>query len=299
MNKQQFLVAMNASAPPYAKDPVNFSDINCIPPEIADAEVYQAWYEHVVENRGAGADLTLAEIPLRFVTDDLRRQAIKGTVRSLIYIKPDEVEPYEDLLIYGLKESRGAFMMMDESFKTVQFLNRVIEEVPSAFDLEWNSQAWIYELLSTEMKERILLTNVQFALSLPDGEVSKEHWTHLCKTSMYCPEILEGRGRLDIFSEFLREGNWPDLDPEIINFKRTEDITEIADLFTQIPDEYYEHRLYQAKLLTFPVQDIVKAMDSLPKVNRLMQLFPEAELRNHMRFNRTLRGMLLENDLGM
>lgn len=299
VTKAEFIKHMINSRPPYTKWDDDYSAITCIPAEIADAEVYGAWYSHVVEECGAGGDLTLAQIPKRFVTDDLRREAIRHTTRSLIYIDPSDTDGYEDLVLYGLERSKSAFQMMHDSLKTHEFLVKVIERAPDAFDLRWSAQAWIVDLLTQEMMNQILLSSVLFALSLPEDKVCWEQWKHLCRTHLQCPEILNDANRLDIFTRFLGEGNWPEIDPEVLNFKKTDDIHEIAGLATEIPEEYYEHLLYKAKLLTFPVEEIVAAMNTVARAEYLQVLFTEEVLRRHMKLNRALRGMFLENDLGM
>lgn len=297
MDKLEFLEAMKAEPKPlqYGK----YSDINSVPVEIADEEVFSAWYDHVVKNCGAGPDTTLSQIPLPYVTDELRRKAISRSVRSLIYIKPEHTDAYRDLVILGLKVSLMAFMMMDDSLKTTDFLAEVAAKVPGALDLNWGAQEWIAGVMTPEIRDSVLSTNLKFALSLPEADVSWEQWTHLFKTEPYAAEIVERSSRPELFLRFLHDGNWPN-DWQGTTLTRTDDVNVLADLVTQTEDtDEAEHFIYRAKIKTFPIEEVIKVMNTPDRLRFLMSFAPEETLRKHMKLNRALRGKLLEHDLGM
>lgn len=293
MTKDEFIAKMHRT------NPEDFFDIDSIPMQIADTEVYTQWFHHVVDNSVLPGDIAFAAIPRSFITDDLRRTAIRESVSALDHISPGDTEGYEDLLFYALEQSPSAFRMMDNSFKTVEFLAALVERLPRVFDMKHRAQDWVATLMTPGMREAVLKTNAWFALSLPEDQVTWDHWRHLCKSDMQCPSALNDAGRLDLFSRFLGEGSWPELDPEVIAIKKIEDIAELAGLVMEIPDHYYEYLLYKAKLMSFPLKDVVTALDKAPMADLLRDLYPDDALRPFMRHNRALRGLLLENDLGM
>lgn len=304
MTKDYFLAAMRKSRPPYESGDTNFSDINCIPEEIADAEVYDAWHTHVVDYCGAGADIALEQIPVKFVTDDLRRKAIYRSVRSLIYISPEHTDSYRELVLYGLKQSKMTFMMMHNSLRTLDFIKEVVDIVPGVFDFKWNAQGWIESVMTKELRDKVLLTNVRLALSLPEDQVTWGQWKHLFTTQEGAIEILDQNDRLDLYVRYLQEGNWPEHESGNSPAK-PDSLNGLADILTKIeansdhypPDAF--SLIYKAKLLSLPIEDVIPVMKSADRIKVLMNLYPEDVLRKHMKLNRSLRGALLENDLGM
>lgn len=297
MNKLEFLEAMKAE--PRQFEYGKYSDINCVPAEIADAEVFSAWYDHVVGYCGAGPDTTLVQIPLQYVTDELRRKAISKSVRSLIYIEPGHTEAYRDLVIYGLSHSHMAFLMMDDSLQTTEFLAEVVDKVPGVIDLKWNSQDWVHDAMTTEIRDKEIKTGLEFALSLPAEEVTWDEWKHLFTTQPRSADALRLAKRTDLFVRFLQEGGWPDY-IDGVDLPRPCSVEETATtLMKTLDDTLHEYHIYKAKLMSFPVHEVVAVMNTDERLEVLMEFYPEKTLRQNMKHSRALRGRLLENDLGM
>jgi len=297
MDKREFLEAMKAE--PKHLEYGKYSDIDCVPAEIADAEVFSAWYDHVVKYCGAGPDTTLVQIPLRYVTDDLRRKAIAKSVRSLIYIETGHTDAYRDLVLYGLSHSRMAFMMMDDSLKTSEFLAEVVDKVPGVLDLQWGSQDWVQGVMTPEIRDKAIKTGLALALSLPEEDVSWEEWKHLFITQ---PESAEAMGRAkrgDLFARFLQEGGWPDHIDGVVLPKPSSVGDAATTLMQSLDDTLPEYYIYKAKLMSFPVCEVVKVMGTDERLEILMEYYPESILRQNMRHSRALRGKMFENDLGM
>lgn len=233
------------------------------------------------------------------MTDELRRKAISKSVRSLIYIEPSHTETYKDLVIYGLSHSHMAFVMMDDSLKTTEFLAEVADKVPGAIDLKWNSQDWIYDAMTPEIRNKAIKAGLDFALSLPAEEVTWNEWKHLFKTQPNSADALRLAKRTDLFIRFLQEGGWPDHIDGIV-LPRPNSVEDVATTLMQsLDDTLPEYHIYKAKLLSFPVSDVVRVMDTDERLEILMDYYPEKTLRQNMKHSRALRGKMLENDLGM
>lgn len=304
MDKYDFISAMLISKPPYQNMDVDYSNISCIPKEIADAQVYEAWYGHAVDVCRAGADTAFGEIPVEFVTDGLRRKAIFKSVRSLIFISPEHTDSYKDLVLLGLQKTRMAFMMMHDSLKTLDFLKEIVEKVPGVLDFNWGSQEWVRDVMTEDLKDKILQTNLRFGLSLSEGQVSQKQWDHLFTTQQEAAVILEEKDLLPLYIQFLREGGWPKY-PSGKQPERPVSLEAAAEMLMarsanrdfQPPDPVY--LIYKAKLMSFPIEDVIPVMNSADRLEILMSIYPENSLRKHMKLSRGLRGALLENDLGM
>jgi hypothetical protein len=280
-------------------DKHKYGDARCIPPEIACHEVYARWFRHAIMTYLVKPADAWAQIPQEHVTDELRWMAIKFMPTVLKAMSPSDTPAYQDMMLKAIARDVHAFEMMDESFKTAEFLTVIANECPDAIDLRRDGHRWVLEFLTAEIRDKLLESNVIFALWLPEAQVTWDQWVNLLKTQHRCIDFLEEDGRVaDLFGRFLKEGHWVD-ESYPLELSRPSDLSESIALLENSTSIYSPYLVYRAKVRTFPVEDVVSAMQSAPQIRLLLDLYPEQVLRQHIKRNRAMAGMLIENDLGM
>lgn len=116
-------------------------------------------------------------------------------------------------------------------------------------------------------------------------------------------ESLVGMGKAHVLTGMLAEGFWPayrTLPNQIAVFRVPPSTpAEALDrLCTKLsPGDRTLHRCW---LQSKPTNEVVAALQGSQKgLDELFAIYPERELRKHMKSNRALSGRFLENDLGM
>jgi hypothetical protein len=303
MTKEVFVAAMQAEQKLYV-----YSKFESVPEHLRDPEMAEIWMDYAIKNTGHSGDLALEEITntdLSLVSDSLRYKAISHNPRALLHIRPEHTPEYRELVLHCIGSSSFGFMLLDERFKTADLVHDVFLRHPQRIDLRWNAQDWVGQHLTPEMRESLIQTSFSFALSV-ELEVTPDQWTHLLKTQPKGYLMLEEHDRLELLDLFLMEGHWPDASVDY-TFEPVSTAAEAAKHMLNSASEYRSKHetdhpgflLYSAKLRRFPIKDVIKALSKPETMDFLFMLYPESELRKHMRHDRALRGRLLEEDLGM
>lgn len=292
MTKAEFLKWLQISPEPYL-----YSGFSSIPKDIRDPEVIERWLEHTVKKCSGGSDHAFSEIPANLVTDSIRYKAIELGVRALHYIKPEDTQAYLDLVVYAAGISNFGILMIHESFKTTETLQAIVDRAPQNLDLQWNSQQWICELLTQEMIDKVAPQNFKFAFSLPDETASWEVQRQHIITDHKTLKDLQQRGRQDLLIRLLDEGGWP----EWTGFtpQRADTIGFAAARLMIADPESDELILYRAKLMSYPIKEVIGVMNTPARRKVLMELYSPEVIRQNMKHDRALRGAVLEQDLGL
>jgi hypothetical protein len=277
-----------------------FDDFARLPDSLKDAEVVERWIEHVHHNLpGLAAEDPYAQIKLDrpdLITDSVRMLAAGLSVATLVQIKPEETDAYNEIAVHAISNAGKALGLIKHEARTRELVELIIEKCPHRIDVR-ATETWIGALVTPEMTERLLKTNVLFALGLPEQDVSRDQWRMLLAENPHQYEDVVRKGRMQVLVDFLKDGGWPcaagfDLDP-------AETIFEAMAKFTPTKPGEPGHALYKAKLHTFPVEEVVSTLSAPDFIPSLVKVFPEAVLRKNMKHSRALRAHLLENDLGM
>jgi hypothetical protein len=102
----------------------------------------------------------------------------------------------------------------------------------------------------------------------------------------------------DLLVRMIQDGGWPaKLGGQ--NLYRPKGIFELASLISKTQDHEVKFHLYCACLKTFPISKVLKVMYTERQRKILLSLYPQDVLVEHAKTNRPLRGLLLEDALGL
>lgn len=293
MNKQELLKALG--------DPTNaarFSSFESIPEELRDFEVAHKWLVTSVLVRNMGADSALERIPKHLVNDQIRRTAVITSVRALMFIDPQDTDIYMELVLQATAASNFGYIMIHESFQTLETLEAIIDHNPQHMSMNWNGHQWMKPLLTQAMIDRVAAISYPFAMSVGIRNVA---WSSVKEMLVNNPDSyqdLTQRGGGDLIVKMIQEGGWPAKLDGYYNYKPKR-LTVLAGLLMNAEEGSAKHYLYRAHLQTFPIDKVLKVMNTPEKRNLLLEIYPPEALLVHAKDDRHLRGTLLEDALGL
>jgi hypothetical protein len=275
-----------------------FTDFQVIPEDLRDSEVAFQWLQSSVTLRNQSSDWALKQIPKHLVNDQIRRLALEFGIRALQVIHPSDTEIYLELVLKATAAHGHAFMMVHESFRTTETVNAILDHDPKHMTLLGLGQQWVKPLLTQEMIDRVGARNYTFAMNIGIQNVA---WASakamLLKNAVYYPDLVI-RGHGDLLDKMIKEGGWP----ETIKNRRPykpKGIFELASIISQSQKGSAERHLYCALLKTFPTDRILKAMYTREQRKILLDIYPSEVLLAQAKSNKHLKGMLLEEALGL
>jgi hypothetical protein len=293
MNKQELLIALSEE-----KNASRFSYFESIPDSLLDSEVALKWLETSVKMRGYGSDSAIQKIPQHLISDDIRRSAVKLGVRALMFINPDDTEIYMELVLMATAISSFGYIMIHESFQTLETLEAIIDHDPKHMSMNWKGHQWMKPFLTQAMIDRVATTNYPFAMSVGIRNVA---WSSVKEMLVKNPDFYEDlteSGGGDLIVKMIQEGGWPAKIDGETNFK-PKGLTLLAGMLMDAEEDSAKRYLYRAYLQTFPIDKVFKVMSAPDRRKLLMEIYPPEALIGLAKDDRNFRGALLEDALGL
>jgi hypothetical protein len=275
-----------------------YSSFDDIPKNLRDPEVAFKWLESSVNVLGKMPDWSTMQIPKHLFDDDVRRLAVKVSVRALMLINPDETDIYLELVLLATGASSYGYNLIDQRFRTRETLSAIIDHNPLYMSLNLNGQQWIKPLLTQADIDRVSANNYEFMMSVGVDGVA---WHCLKNALITHPQSypdLVGRGHGDLLLKMIQEGGWP-APAEEVEYAKPDDLRGLAFCLEMSERESPSYWLYCAHLQTFPIDQVVEVMNTLKLRKILMDVYPADVLRANSKANRPLRGLLVEDALGL
>lgn len=293
MNKQELLKDLENKE--YS---AMFTDFQVIPEQLRDSEVAYKWLESSVSLRSQASEWAFQQIPKHLVNDDIRRLAIEFGVRALKFIHPSDTDIYLELVLRVTAAHGHGFMMVHESFRTTETVNAILDHDPRHMTLLGLGQQWVKPLLTQQMIDRVGASNYTFAMNVGIQNVAWDSAkAMLLKNAVYYADLV-ARGHGDLLDRMVKEGGWP----ERLHNRRPykpKGIFELASIITQSKEGSADRHLYCAYMKTFPTDHVLKVMYTTEQRKILLSVYPSEVLLAHAKKNKPLRGMLLEDALGL
>jgi hypothetical protein len=275
-----------------------FTDFQVIPESLRDSDVAFMWLYSSINLRSQSSEWSLQQIPKHLVNDKIRRLAVESGVRALKFIDPKDTDIYLDLVLIATATHGHGFMVVHESFRTTETVNAILDHDPKHMTLLGLGQQWIKPLLTQEMIDRVGASNYTFAMNVG---IQKVAWASakamLLNNAVYYADLIT-RGHRNLLDKMVQEGGWPE---RIQNRKpyKPKGIFELASIITQSKEGSSDRHLYCALLKTFPTDRVLKVMYTKEQRKILLDVYPPEVLLAHAKKNKPLRGMLLEDALGL
>lgn len=272
-----------------------------LPDSLKIPEVVEPWITHMNNQPGGAAEDAYGQIKMLrpdLITDRVRLLTVSLSSTALHQITPGETTIYKEIALEAISRSSLSIHHLSKDYHTFEMLEAIFEKCPQQINLSPKYQHWMRPLITPEMKEKLLETNLKFAISLDAKEVTREQWHRLLTENPFDYGEIELRKRLDVLVDFLKEGGWP-APKGSMSWAPANTIEDALNAFSISNGNQPWRTLYKAKVHTFPIEDVLAATDHHSQIPLLTKIYPESDLRKNMKHNRALRAYILENELGM
>jgi hypothetical protein len=284
-------------------------NFDLIPVHLLDAEVVTTWMTMRELRMAIHVDLSLRKIPRRFINDALLLKAIDLDYDALNCIKPDMAEDYLSLVLHSVRRSEYAYRYIDPSYHTEAMLDEIILHANQFLNISTTDKhlAWIRDLMTQERIDRVSATNFPFASRVGLEKMEWGALKSLLKNSYAFYGALDSQNQLHFLTRMLAEGEWPVVDPNDSYLPvRSKSLADGmlrmmigSNPIHQRPCSSESFYMYKAYVMTYPIEEVVAAMQTPERLKVLLEMYTTDELRPHMHLNRNLRGALLEEALGL
>jgi hypothetical protein len=280
-----------------------------IPEHLLDTELVMTWMTMRQLRMGLHAEESLAHIPRHLINDALLLKAIDMQYDALGCIKPDMAEDYLSLVLHSVRRSKRGYHYIDPSYQTEATLDEIILHANENLKIHTVDPhlKWIRDLMTQERIDRVSATNFLFASRIGLEKMEWGALKTLLKHSCAFYQFLDGQNQLHFLTRMLAEGEWPVVDPNdsylpVRSKTLADGILRMMIGSNPVYQSTYRTEyfyMYKAYVMTYPIKEVVAAMQTPEKLKVLLEMYGTEELRPYMHLNRNLRGALLEETLGL
>lgn len=253
----------------------------------------------------------LEEIPQDLRTERVLWAAARHDDHAYDLISQEDVADHRGLSLAAVLRKKTSFSKVPWEHKDEDFLIEMT--VDSTWPIQGINLANAYAHLITEkVAEAISSRSISHAYGfwMIGGDQARE----LIKDSYLetafkngCRDFaeLDRLGMKHLLVAELAKGFWPKVDPSESlagNDITSEPPSDPMHALSLIDGaKKYGHKIvYNCWLLSRPVEEVIESLQvKRVGMDKIFELYPEAELRKHMKTYRSIRGRLLEQDLGM
>lgn len=267
-----------------------------IPSGYLDSEVIATWLEHCGE---------LNSIPRQYVDDTHRRIAV-GRSHSLMpvrdyplaVIKKEDTSCYEELALIALKQCDMNMRHVDPGLYGEDFFLKALEANGMAMitfitDFTKAPIEWTEAMIDSAVSKK-----TRYLRYFPKDQIKRECLERLIIEGKHTAKELEDAGLLDLMSELMQDGYWPQM-------VKPSSLTEALYFMLDIPQSAENLKIYyKAFVRSHPMGEVLPLMKS-PEMQALMlEIYSTDELMPHLRTGllknaSQVKGRLLEDGLGL
>lgn len=279
-----------------------YSKFRRIPSDLVSEPSLVAWIVH------GGI---LEEIPQDLRTERVLWAAARHDDTAYGLIGADQVSDHQGLSLEALMRGKTTFGKIPWDHKDEDFLIEMTRESIKPIAGIGLMNAYSH-LITSKVAEAICSRSISHAYGfwVAGGDDARALITDDCLRRAFhrhCDDYaeLDRLGMRNLLVEQLATGFWPDekgvdirTGQDSILVKPSDPMAALSSI--EISKKYGHQILYTCWILSRPVEEVIESLQ-VKKVgmDKIFELYPEAELRKHMRAFRSLRGRLLEQDLGM
>lgn len=285
------------------RDIKQFRNFEDIPKERLSESSLVAW---IVSGSGK-----LAKIPVEERTERLLWSAVRHDKDAYDLIPACDVNNHRELSLEALRHSNTYFSSIPEAYKDEQFLIDMTER--GSHSIKNIGLADRYDHLLTDFTAMVICSrSVSQALSYCEagGEKARallkdEYVLEAIKKQTSDFGSLKSLGKEYLLISLLADGFWPaeenfNFPPEVHALRSPPSSPKEAVERYSVATALGHKVLHRCWLQAQPKPQVIDELQSFQKgLDELFIIYPEHELREYMKSYRSIRGRLLEQDLGM
>jgi hypothetical protein len=257
-----------------------FSDI---PAHLVDEDTASSWLEAFPPWSGHYIDELYDQVPQKWRNDKFLRVAAKVGCRVLKGLDPEKTPIYRELIEICSVDNSGAFRDIAPSFRNKEGIEFLLSEYIFRLDSLFKDAPWVLAALS----DNVILELVSQSMDMSS-----------------CDDVVTLRhvARLDVAAKRFATGAWLDLYP----MKTVARPESLMDCISQLngmdmtdEDSFDEESVLMGFAMSHPIDQLVPLMTTRRLQKLLFEMYSTEALAPYLKKSRALRGILLEESLGL
>lgn len=266
-----------------------------IPAHLQSDEVAEEWFVSMITARKKPLEACLSEVPTEFWTSKFLTTVLKTGCNILGLIDPRKNALFQSVAFTCVRNNYKTLAALDPKYRA-EFAEHLAYNSLRHIHLIAREFPWIRDHLPDEAVKRCCL-NIDFAMEygvLPDGIGRRI----MINGDGY--DKIRAHGRLELLAEQIVAGEWPmrltDSDFSGPKPKSLEDGIHWLSQCSRLKDR---EALYMAYLLAQPMDQVVPLMCECKLHKHVLEMYSEEALAPYVKKYRALRGVMLEEALGL
>jgi hypothetical protein len=277
-----------------AKSEIAFDDL-----ELKTSEIAVYWMQSMLNLPVVKGVINYwAQVPAELVSDELRKLAVKSEFSMLKVIDPKDCDDYLAIFRVALDRSTLAVGFVHADYQSTATIDVVLDESPKVFQYIYRDSPWVSKVITSEQIERASRLNATFMGLLPRDQVSQEAMDNNLGKGYAGWLALRGIGNLKLAAEYMKDGYWPESDGSDLNFKKPSTVQEAVGVL-RTTKHLLEQSLNMYYLMNQPIEEVISLMANKDSIGFVREMYTDEELRPLMKTNRFLKGVFLEDELGL
>ena len=270
----------------------SFADI---PEHLQSYDVAEEWFISMISVKKKSLETCFSEVPEKFWTAKFLATVTKSGCNVLGLIDPGKSPAHQSMAFTCARVNYKNLVALDPKYRT-DFAEHLAWNNLREMHLIAKAFPWIRDHISEEAVVRCCL-NIDFAMGykvLPDG-IGKQI---LLNGDGF--EIIRAVGRLDVLVGQIGAGEWPD---KISGFGypggRPNTLDDGIYCVSGTSANNARQALYMAYVMTYRMDDLIPLMCERKLHKLVLEMYPKEALTPYMKKYRDLRGVVLEEALGL
>jgi hypothetical protein len=272
----------------------HFADI---PVEFQTQEIANEWFLEKQNKNTEPLSDCFRQIPLHLRSKELVRWAADdgiNAIEGLDVQHPDYLDLAQICVLKNHQHIDSVHPDMRQALLPIFCAIHItkVHEVDKEFE-------WFRSALSPECM-RICSQNIDFFLNTPEEQMTSDARQYTM-TQNFCAWLTWGlrkRGKMHLLAEQIAAGDWPK-DNYVRNIEKPISLLNARYKLTASEPGKEHETLYMAYLMSKPMDQVVPLMKGRRLQKLLFEMYSTEALAPYLKSSRELRGILLEDSLGL
>lgn len=269
-----------------------------IPEQFLDDDLVCDW----VHFSGSPIERYYAQVPQQWRSDEFLKFAAHSGCNVLKDTSPKQTHCYRALVnlcmandCWDLRDVHPDFSDNEIKLRDDDLLKIAVKRLGAVDFLKLIKDIdWIGQAMSDELIEQCCRDDFSFAIDAPPGLLRKDVHEYINFRSHKVFKTIHDRGRFDLLSLKLAEG-WP----ENTNLLSPTSLPQAIDELRHTSRVNSAATLYMGYIMRFPIEDVVPAMSGSRLKKLLLEMYSKEALAPFMKQDNGLKGVLLDDALGL
>jgi hypothetical protein len=295
--RDEVLAAIDAGGAKFFRD---------LPSQHKNADIVLYWMKKCRANSSKvemqlSAIFLYRDVPFNCMTDDFLRIAAECGCPVIHNIKPEQTAIYRDLLYLCVDGSYSWLKYVDPAFRSEELLEYVFSRHASNCRTWAYDNDWVIEVMSDDLFERCCQVSFIFALNAPAHRIKGDIGRFL-NLREFNPDViyhLRFKRRFDLIAAKIGVADDPWPIPDKYWVTRPSSVSDMVALLEGSEPGSLNETIYMSCMLLVGIEKVVSLMASNRCKKLLLEMYPMEALAPFMKADVGLRGVLLEEAMGL